>query len=65
MNQKECENSDHFKLNPCSTCKYLHIGQNVAHNHCDFSRYESDWHHARSNGRNHDIVCQDWRKSKY
>jgi hypothetical protein len=41
-------NEKRAKKSGCFGCVYLHIGQEVDHNHCDFSR--DYWYQKRANG---------------
>jgi len=34
----------------CWKCKFLHIGRDVNHNHCDHPNGERDWSSKRVNG---------------
>ena len=38
------------KAKQCHGCKYLHIGQNVDHNHCDCKYGDGHWQDDRVNG---------------
>ena len=38
------------KASQCWGCKYLHIGQNVDHNHCDCRYGDGRWQDHRVNG---------------
>lgn len=40
-----------WKARLCRQCKFVHIGENVDHNHCDL-RPETPWRKQRVNGQN-------------
>ena len=61
------ENTECAKL--CIGCKWLHIGENVDHNHCDRKVGQGFMHDERVNGRfnhpeslYHKSKCYDYEK---
>ena len=47
---------NYWRARLCHGCKYLHVGKNVSHNHCDFYR-ASDFHDDIVNNRLDEIYA--------